>query len=586
MDALTPAADTCELQCDVCGYPRTGLVDEAVCPECGEPPPRRQTVRGGGRPAARSAADELTAGRLAHVRAVALGLLLLVVSSAYGVGVTLVMDVGPMTIPALNAPAPKLHAAALVQRSIGGRPGPWGVSGTAAALAAVLAIWLITTPRSLTADEEPAVSLRKLARWSAVVGVGGALGLLLSGAEAYLYPRGDTIPGWIALMVLACELPANGLLYAYLARLSREFGARRASAALDACAWAVPVVTALAGGIIVYAAVQQSARATAVWPASARAGTGIYAAAAIGVGAAATAGVLRLLAATSAIGFGAWPARVAAALGRMPRGVRRILDAVRADPARWAVFAGVVLWLYQYRYIVATALAMPSRDGVYGRVPLLDFPGPKVPLAVFAGAASHRYAWYFDGPVLAPALWILGAVWLMTWPSVPGLRAAHAVWIRRAILALCGLALAAGTMHQGAVREVTRHPRVVAFLVTGLSTVATALVYLRLAGVARARGRWDLGKRLAIFGVAAAVCDLVPLGAFGLNPHAHQRSLAFGMVCAAQVAGMFVVTFFCIGALARLAWALATEAASRTGDQSGFADDFEKIVPDRPVPVG
>jgi hypothetical protein len=434
---------------------------------------------------------------------------------------------------------------------------------------AIVAIWLITTPRSLTADEEPAVGLRKLARWTAVITVGGALGLLLSGAEVYLYPRGDTIPGWIALMVLGCELPANGLLYAYLARLSREFGARRASVALDRGAWGLPVVTGLAGAIIVYAAVQQSARATAVWPASARAGAGIYAAAAIGVGAGATAGVLRLLAAASAVAFGTWPARLAVVLGRVPRGVRTVVDAARAEPARWAILAGLVLWVYQYRYVVGVALEAPSRDGLFGRVPMLDFPGPKVSLAMFAGAASSRYGWiYEDGMIVGPSLLILGAVWLMTWPDVPGLRRGPAVWTRRVILVLGALAIGVGAMRQASTPELTRHPRVVAFLVTGLSTVATALVYLRLSAVASARGRRDMARRLAGFGVSAALLDLVPLGAFGLNPHAHQRSFAYGLVCAAQVAGVFVVTFFCLGALARLAWALVTERA---------------LAPDRPV---
>jgi hypothetical protein len=579
MDASTPVAH--ESQCDVCGYPRIGLPGEALCPECGEPPPRRavETPRGSRR-ARHAPADAPTAGSLSHARAVGVGLLLLVVSSVSALSVTLVMDVGPMTIPALNVPAPKLHAAALVQRSIGGRPGPWGVSGTTAALLAVLGIWLVTTPRSLTADEEPALSLRRLARWTPIVAVGGALGLLLSGAEPYLYPRGDTIPGWIALMVLGCELPANGLVYAYLRRLSAEFGDRRASAALDRCAWAVPVATALAGAIIVYAAVQQSARATAHWPVSARVGAGVYAAAAMGAGAGATAGVLRLLGTVSAVAFSGWAARLVVMLGRLPRGVRRVIDTVGADPARWAVLSGLVLWIYQYRNVIEVALASPTRDGVFGRVPMLDFPGPKVPVAMFAGAASYRYGWIYDGTVVAPALWILGAVWLMTWPDVPGLRRAAAVWARRAVLALACLALAAGTMRQATVPEVTRHPRVVAFLVTGLSTVATALVYLRLSAVAAARGRRGLGRQLAVLGVTAAVLDLAPLGAFAFNPHDHHRSFAYGLVCAGQVAVTFVVTFFCLGALVRLIWALATErqASPVSPACSGRASDRPMTV--------
>jgi len=592
MDASTPPAVACESSsCDVCGYPRIGLPEGALCPECGEPPPAPTSAPTNApvrrdRSARRSAdgpVDARTDGQLAHVRAVALGLLLLVVSSISAFSVTLIMDVGPLTIPSINVPAPKLHAAAFVQRSIGGRPGPWGVSGTNAALLAVLAIWLITTPRSLTADEESAISLRRLTRWTCVVTVGGALGLLLSGVETQIYRSGDSVAGWIALMVLFCELPANGLLYAYMARLSAECGARRASAALDRCAWGVPIVTGLAGAIIVYAAVQHSARVSSTWPASARVGAGIYAAAAVGVGAGATAGVLRLLVATWSLAFGTWPARLAAMTGRVPRGVRSVIDAVRAEPARWAVLAGLFLWGYQYRDVVATGLASPSREGLLGHVPMLDFPGPKVPLAVFAGATAQRYSWRYEDTVTA-ALLILAAVWLITWPDVRGLRRAHAVRIRRVILALSGLAFAAGAVRQGGVIELTRHPRVAAFLLTGLSSVATALVYLRLSGVAAVWGRRDLARRLAAFGLAAAALDLVPLGAFAFNPHDHQRSFAYGLVCAAQVAVVFALTFYCVGTLARLGWVLATERAPARRFDAGLADDFDKITADRPVP--
>src|SRR4051794_26020000 len=63
------------------------------------------------------------------------------------------------------------------------------------------------------------------------------------------------------------------------------------------------------------------------------------------------------------------------------------------------------------------------------------------------------------------------------------------------------------------------------------------------------------------------------------------RSFAYGLVCAAQVAGMFAVTFFCTGALAQLAWHLATGTSPVPPAPAIGDDEFERIVPDRPVPA-
>ena len=70
--------------CDLCGYPRTGLPPGALCPECGEPPPR---LAGVDHPAS---APAHTAAALAHLRTVTAGLLLLLTSSMTAVGVTLI----------------------------------------------------------------------------------------------------------------------------------------------------------------------------------------------------------------------------------------------------------------------------------------------------------------------------------------------------------------------------------------------------------------------------------------------------------------------------------------------------------------
>src|SRR3954469_4756899 len=101
MDASRPLSHAAAA-CDVCGYPRLGLPVDSRCPECGEAPP---VAEGGGREARAARRPEArTAASLAHARAVACGLLLLVVSSVSALSVTLYMDVGRMTVPALNVP--------------------------------------------------------------------------------------------------------------------------------------------------------------------------------------------------------------------------------------------------------------------------------------------------------------------------------------------------------------------------------------------------------------------------------------------------------------------------------------------------
>src|SRR5205823_1229951 len=101
-----------EMRCDVCGYPRRGLDPDALCPECGEPPPR---LAGESSPES-ATTPALSAARLAHLRAITVGLVLLVTSSVTSLSVTLIMGVGSLSVPAMNVPAPKIHGAALVQR--------------------------------------------------------------------------------------------------------------------------------------------------------------------------------------------------------------------------------------------------------------------------------------------------------------------------------------------------------------------------------------------------------------------------------------------------------------------------------------
>src|SRR5439155_2957811 len=158
--------------------------------------------------------------------------------SAAALRVTLVMPVGALSVAAVNVTAPKIPAAALVQRSIAGRPGEWGVAGTMAVLASVLALWLITERASFAGHDEHALSLRRAARWAGVLTCGAVVGALLSWNDGYVYPR-DGIGRMLLLgAVLLCELPSGALRYVYLKRLAAQLGDRRAAAMLSQCAWA------------------------------------------------------------------------------------------------------------------------------------------------------------------------------------------------------------------------------------------------------------------------------------------------------------------------------------------------------------
>lgn len=583
MDAPTSSAH--ELACDLCGYSRIGLPADALCPECGEPPPQISEQ------AKSTQTPFMSIERSAYLQLIALGLILLITSSLTALGVALVMPVGPLEVAAVNVPAPKIYAVALVERTIGGPPGPWGVAGTTAVLTTVVALWLVTIPRSLRGDEEPPWSIRLLARWVGILATGAVLGWLLSAREPYVAPRGAMAGRWIAFILLFCELPANSLLYLHLRQLAADLGDRRAASFLAHSVWLIPLFIAGAGAIALYSTMGQAGLPDAQWPLSARFAMMAYAAMAVAAGAAATAGVFRLLLTTLGLCLANWRNSANLSLARLPRFLRRAFLLIQRQPSHWAVLSGILLWLWASSQIVTFSVNDPTQNALYGDLPMLDLPAPKVAVAPLSVGISDRYASRLSHITLVhSAILILAAVWLMTWPQPQqsASRRALATFARWLALLSSGLALGSGIL---ALRMDFRngwpfnHSRILAFAVGAAEAATTLLVYLHLAALARSLRQRRLKTTLTVLGVVVAALAMIPLGAFLSSTPARVYPRVplpkwVGLVCAAQVSIAFVVTFLCVTALGRLAWAVASTAAATSGNSAATSGNSQETQVD------
>jgi hypothetical protein len=265
-----------------------------------------------------------------------------------------------------------------------------------------------------------------------------------------------------------------------------------------------------------------------------------------------------------------WLARTGEALGRLPALLRTGRDALRRDPRRWAVSAGVVIWLIGFWQMSSFALAQAGRYWAYrGEVPLLDFVGPKVPMVPLTGDVSLRY----DGRIpqndlLHGALITLAAVWLMTWPARGAMSTARrrrlALVTRWGTVVMAGAMLGIGVWADAQRGRPFHHPRLIACAIAPADAIATLLIYLHLAAVAAETGRAALSRRIRVLGIMAALLGLCPLAWFAaLGPNSlsvyGSRMWTLG-VCTVQVAAMVAVTFLSAATLARFAWAMATDA--------------------------
>lgn len=487
--------------CDVCGYPRIGLPETAKCPECGENPPVRiEPLAGFASGAAQDRPHQL------WLFTVAIGLILLMVTSIRALHVALIMPLGGLTLVAINAPGPKLFAATLLQRSIGD-PGVWGIYGTMMVLGNVLAIWLITEPRSIHGQVETGWRVRLWARWSAVVSCGALLGVLLGGYGVSPYWVWGA-NGVLVATVVAVELPANALLYWHLKNLSERLHAgagvrARELPLLRAAMWIIPAIC-LTGAMMSVARGLMQDRPVIPW----RIAQAIYGAVALGGGVAMTVGVLHLTCRLLAAAIDRSIATATGRLTRVPLMLNRLMQKIRSDPSRWMLIAGIALWLWMYVPSSVLTLGIGHRVGLGGDLPSTNFTGPKI-AAVYLVQTDSNHRWYMFAD-RSSIVWSIVAIWLITSHRPGQIRPTWATIVRWIPTLLMGLAVALG-IAIGKADEQTRQSHWIAGLILAVELPSTLLVYLYLSRVALVHGLPRIGKQLLGIAVGAAAMIAFPV---------------------------------------------------------------------------
>ncbi len=503
-------------RCAACGYPRVGIAQAALCPECGHDPLEAPM------PSARLDSDAWWA------RGVILGLLLLGVASFAMLGVTAYMrfraDWGG-SLPILNYVGPKIWGAGLLQRSIGSAPGEWGVAGTRFGLLAAVGVWLITIPRPAEREDESLFSLRRICRWGTLIALGGMLGLLLSEDGVLAWEDGAR-DDYHLLLLSVVELPATMLLYLYLRHVAVAAKDRPLASQLRVVSALVPVV--MAGAVIVLLAgdAWQDAKQGVLQQAIVAA----YGAACVGVSMLGLAACCRLLLtlAPTALGPAGGGEFTAAAVLKSVRW-RQWAEHLRGRLACLGIMVGLLAWVACSLLLTRDALHFGLRGGYGGNWPMLNVPGPKVWATVLAlrfDHASWQYAGLFGGWTEAAlrVLLVVVAVWAITSrpTSVNVGRLTLRPVARWGVTILVGIAFAVVLSADA----FGRSPWVKSLDATTLASAytvpltmfveapATLLIFLYLAQLARAIDRPNLGRQTAWAGILTASLIIAGNGFF------------------------------------------------------------------------
>jgi len=546
MDASSPVNSSIDAapDCARCGYPRVGLTESARCPECGALPPTRVAAALETLGAARDRSEQRWLVTLA------IGLWLLCTTSLAAVHVALSMGFGGLVLPAMNTPAPKLWAAVLLQRSLGGQPGFVGVAGTIAVLGNVLAIWFLTERRDELGRNESTLSLRVLTRWSTVLLTGGLMGVLIGGLEVNWWWTWDGLPA-IAVSVGVVELVANTLLYFFLHALSKRFGDARATSLLGVSRWIVLTACAVGAGMSLVRGSMED-QPIIVW----RGVQAAYGALVLTGGMMMTFGVLRL---SVCVGLAAIDTTIANLAGKMARlrgSLRYLVKIVRAEPLRWLAVGGIWLWLSNVQPLMVQTASIYQRQGLGGNWPVLNFIGPKVNAVGLLNGDDGYYWWRMNDRT--PVLITLLAIWMFTairpkpvWTWVA------ARWVPTVLL---GTALGLWLTISRADYNV-RESHWVAALMIGVEVPATLAVYLYLASLARAFGEKKLATNLRAIGFAAVVLITSPLAMFVLSKPFRGHFDDPLAVMANAIYGMFTmgVGIVAWAMIAKLGWTIATQ---------------------------
>ncbi len=543
MDASVLRGKDAASCCHECGYPRRGLAEHTLCPECGVAPAKlNKTARG---------LPSVHITQQGQIRLVAIGLFLLLYASYYSMQLALVMNYEQLSLHAINLPSPKLAAVTLVQREIGGRPGPWGTMGWSCVLFQLVAVYLITVPSIRSTANEAILSLRRTTRWTSLICISALMGFMLSHGQGYIPLLSWYTWDLLLYALVIGELPANLLLYLYLGKLASHYRMPRVARTLKWLAWIGVGVRLTCVGVLVYPfpANQLRDAMQALVLAS-------LACFAIPAGVVGWAAVLNLTIRSARLGF-TKPIRRSMALvkDRAPV-IRSFMRFLEQHFHRICVVTGLALWLLavasQFEFAVNT-----SRRGLGGELPMLNYVGPKIS-AAWLGANNSFYSWRFATTDVVSVSWILMVVFLITAP-LPGLNMAdHRMRLTVRWGLVVGLGLRFG-MLLSLVGPAMRDSYLNAAHTLLLEAPATALMLWYLSRVARTHLLPSMQCRLRQLAIISSVVICSPLVLYYSSRHmwAFHESWQIGVIGAAYCVVSMVVGVCGIRCIGLLSWQIA-----------------------------